>query len=94
MPRDLEGEKVQLTHSPDMFSENTGGSEEGGFPREFVIIPEDQQNIHRGGPNLHPYTRPLTISDVEACVAVENSAFTNPQERATREKVYECFLSG
>lgn len=87
MPRDLEDEKVQLTQSPDMFSENTGGPEEGTFPREFVIIPDDQQNFQRGGPNLHPYTRPLTISDVEACVAVENSAFTNPEERATREKV-------
>jgi hypothetical protein len=92
MPRDLEEEKekIQLTQSPDNLSETS--SNEGvfsGFPREFVIIPEDQQLPQRGvgGSNLHPYMRPLTISDVESAVAVENAAFTNPEERATREKV-------
>jgi hypothetical protein len=97
MPRDLEDERVQLTQSPDKFSgsgSSTGSdsiADEGEgmfstFPREFVIIPEDQQQ-HNRGPNMHPYTRPLTVSDVDSCVAVENSAFTTPEERATKEKV-------
>jgi hypothetical protein len=53
--------------------------------RQFVIIPEDQ--YVKPPTNLHPYTRPLTISDVDSCVALEDAAFANPEERATREKV-------
>lgn len=52
---------------------------------QFVIVPESQQV--KAPTNLHPYTRPLTISDLDSCVALENAAFTNPEERATREKV-------
>ncbi|KAL8298442.1 hypothetical protein RB600_003122 [Gaeumannomyces tritici] len=33
-----------------------------------------------------PNVRPLTISDVDSCVALENAAFTNKQHRASREK--------
>ncbi|KAI1379411.1 acyl-CoA N-acyltransferase [Hypoxylon crocopeplum] len=33
-----------------------------------------------------PNVRPLTISDLESCVALENAAFTNPEHRCTREK--------
>ncbi|KUJ06268.1 acyl-CoA N-acyltransferase, partial [Mollisia scopiformis] len=51
--------------------------------RQFVIVPEAQQVKST---NLHPYTRPLTISDVESCEALENAAFTNPLDRATPEK--------
>ena len=36
---------------------------------------------------LHPYTSPLTISDVESCVALENAAFENENERCSKEKV-------
>jgi hypothetical protein len=53
--------------------------------KQFVIIPEDQ--YVKPPANLHPYTRPLTISDVDSCVALEDAAFANPEERATREKV-------
>lgn len=35
-----------------------------------------------------PNVRPLTISDLESCVALENAAFTNPEHRCTREKVF------
>jgi hypothetical protein len=60
-------------------------------PRNFVIIPLDQQ-VQSGAPtNLHPYTRPLTISDLESCVALENAAFSDPNERASREKVRVSF---
>ncbi|KAI0098227.1 hypothetical protein GGR51DRAFT_538755 [Nemania sp. FL0031] len=33
-----------------------------------------------------PLIRPLTISDLESCVALENAAFSNPAHRCTREK--------
>lgn len=34
-----------------------------------------------------PNTRPLTISDLEATVALENAAFPDPEHRASREKL-------
>ncbi|KAI1437200.1 hypothetical protein GGR50DRAFT_119988 [Xylaria sp. CBS 124048] len=33
-----------------------------------------------------PLIRPLTISDLDSCVALENAAFADPGHRATREK--------
>lgn len=62
----------------------------------FVIIPQDQQiknfdmypNSHR---DIHPYTRPLTISDLESVLTLENTAFTDPNERASREKVGDLY---
>ncbi|KAI1133753.1 hypothetical protein F5Y10DRAFT_4355 [Nemania abortiva] len=33
-----------------------------------------------------PLIRPLTISDLESCIALENAAFTNPAHRCSREK--------
>lgn len=40
--------------------------------------------------SLHPYTRPLTITDLDSCVALENAAF-DENERCSPEKV-SCFL--
>uniref|UniRef100_A0A381L3F5 Bgt-3702 n=1 Tax=Blumeria graminis f. sp. tritici 96224 TaxID=1268274 RepID=A0A381L3F5_BLUGR len=37
--------------------------------------------------DLHPYTRPLTLADAESCVILENAAYPDPQDRASREKV-------
>jgi hypothetical protein len=97
MPRDLDQEKpappVPLTESPNSVTTERSESpnqEEEASPtterrRQFVIIPEDQ--YVKPPANLHPYTRPLTISDVDSCVALEDAAFANPEERATREKV-------
>jgi len=34
-----------------------------------------------------PLIRPLTVSDLESCVALENAAFANPAHRCTRDKV-------
>ncbi|KAK5628386.1 hypothetical protein RRF57_004101 [Xylaria bambusicola] len=33
-----------------------------------------------------PLIRPLTISDLESCIALENAAFANPAHRCSREK--------
>ncbi|TVY35229.1 Polyamine N-acetyltransferase [Lachnellula subtilissima] len=100
MPQDLEPERekdnksppITLTESPNRMASGSPISPTVNEPvlptpgRNFTIIPLDQQ-VHVGAPtNLHPYTRPLTISDLESCVALENAAFTNPDERATREK--------
>ena len=98
MPRDIEQDKpapvVLLTESPGKVPEspNPNKAESKDTPlterepqKEFVIIAQDQQ--YKGPKNLHPYTRPLTISDLESVVALENAAFPNPDERATREKV-------
>ncbi|OTB00098.1 hypothetical protein M426DRAFT_324603 [Hypoxylon sp. CI-4A] len=41
---------------------------------------------------FHPNVRPLTISDLESCVALEDAAFANPAHRCTREK-FEYRLS-
>jgi hypothetical protein len=101
MPRDLEDEKtasapiVPLTESPGRVADSPEAKKSGSedkpptspspAQREFVIIPQDQQ--YKGPTNLHPYTRPLTISDLESVVALENAAFPNPEERASRDKV-------
>lgn len=98
MPRDLEAERTaspaQITESPNSVateqSDSPNISDEGSpsvdRQRQFVIIPEDQQVMATGGGRIHPYTRPLTIYDIDSCVALENAAFKNPAERATREK--------
>jgi hypothetical protein len=33
-----------------------------------------------------PNIRPLTINDLEACIALENAAFPNPEHRASPQK--------
>ncbi|KAK6189351.1 hypothetical protein LQW54_013361 [Pestalotiopsis sp. IQ-011] len=39
-----------------------------------------------------PNTRPLTVSDLDSCVTLENAAFTNPEHQCSREK-FEYRLS-
>ncbi|KAI0888652.1 acyl-CoA N-acyltransferase [Annulohypoxylon maeteangense] len=41
---------------------------------------------------FHPNVRPLTVSDLESCVALEEAAFEDPKHRCTREK-FEYRLS-
>ncbi|KAH6663494.1 polyamine acetyltransferase [Halenospora varia] len=95
MPRDLSEEKSPtppptFTESPNRMSSGPSSPDPKVSPepqRQFVIVPPDQQFQSRSAPNnLHPYIRPLTINDLESCVALENAAFTDPNERATREK--------
>lgn len=97
MPRDLEAEQpappVPLTESPNSVATERSESPEmeedspsANRRGQFVIVPENEQ-VKAPSTTLHLYTRPLTISDLESVVALENAAFTNPEERATREKV-------
>jgi len=85
MPRDPEQEERPaplLTESPNSVDQQP--SMEMEQRRDFVMIPKSQQS--KGPSNLHPYMRPLTISDLDSCVALENAAFPVEQERCTREK--------
>ena len=96
MPRKPNGEErpVGLTESPKQ-SENTNSAEDIGS--KFVLVPkaegEDTIGSARSLRSLHPYTRPLTVSDLDSCVALENAAFENPQERCSPEKVSPFRLS-
>lgn len=36
-----------------------------------------------------PNIRPLTVSDLDSCVALEDAAFTDPAHRCSREKASE-----
>lgn len=41
-----------------------------------------------------PNIRPLTISDLDSCIALENAAFPDPEHRATPEKVRASSFPG
>ncbi len=48
-----------------------------------------ESRLERALPHIttfSPNIRPLTISDLESCVTLENLAFPNPEHRATPEK--------
>jgi ribosomal protein S18 acetylase RimI-like enzyme len=83
---------VPISESPNsVATENSESSNqaEDGSPlaarqRQFVIVPEDQQL--QAPSTLHPYTRPLTLSDLDSCIALENAAFSDPRDRASPEK--------
>lgn len=83
-------ERPGLTESPEQ-SGNGDSSEDNST--KFVLVPktqgqqEDTIGSARSLRSLHPYTRPLTVSDLDSCVALENAAFENPAERCSPEKV-------
>jgi hypothetical protein len=81
MPRDLSAEEkpAPLTESPHS-TEEPDKQEEG----RFVVLSPDK--VDHAAQNLHPYTSPLTLADLESCVALENEAFAE-NERCSREKV-------
>jgi len=89
MPQDLSTENratppghIQLTESP-----NSNMSPEASHEQtEALVLRERSETEEHPGGNLHPYTTPLTISDSESCVALEEAAFTKAEERCSREK--------
>lgn len=92
MPLDLDHQEVQ-----DAPIEN---GDEAGYPGDysddangrFVIINnadegrQDDDGQTRTLRSLHPYTRPLTVSDLDSCIALENAAFAE-NERCSPDKV-------
>jgi len=97
MPRDLDlsgdVKEDRVDHnqaSPPTLSESPNRISGPSSPepsRAFTIVPPDQvYAFSRGSGRLHPYVRPLTVSDLESCCALENAAFVNEEERASWEK--------
>lgn len=92
MPLDLDHQEVQ-----DAPIEN---GDEAGYPGDysddangrFFIINNGDDGQHgddgqtRTLRSLHPYTRPLTVSDLDSCIALENAAF-DENERCSPDKV-------
>ncbi|KAI1767387.1 hypothetical protein GGR53DRAFT_463490 [Hypoxylon sp. FL1150] len=58
-------------------------SRRSGRHAEFHQFSTVEAVLHFG---FHPHIRPLNISDLDSCVALENAAFVNPEHRCTREK--------
>lgn len=56
--------------------------------RETRLQPTRIQEVLQPFP-FAPLIRPLTISDLQSAIALENAAFTDPQHRASAEKVSE-----
>lgn len=84
MPRDLEAEMpVKLTESPS----STLSDQDPPPSASREIIRVDQPRSDQSDMTRNIIVRPLTISDLESCVALENAAFTTEEERASREKV-------
>ena len=60
------------------------------YPNSLKMSPSDHLSQCPGLTGLNAYMRPLSVADVESCVAVEN---TFPkQERCSEEKVDHCTL--
>lgn len=85
MPREL-----RLDEKPVALTESPHSTEDGQQNNVQVILAESQEAQPSGKTDsvdkLHPYTRLLTISDLESCVALENAAF-DAKERCSRNKV-------
>lgn len=96
MPRDLFTNPLSLdlplTESP----EATRSSASVSPSNAFTIVRHESEDremqlsnsLRRGDEKdrLHPYVQLLSISDLEACVALENAAFPE-HERCAKEKV-------
>ncbi|KAI9678328.1 MAG: Nucleolar GTP-binding protein 1 [Caeruleum heppii] len=86
MPRDLIAEESSrgfiLTESPE---QQGGVNSDPGEQEEYTSTwqaqpPTSEINV------AHPYVRPLTLADVESCLALENATFPE-HERCSREKL-------
>ena len=105
MPRDLfsnrQSQELTLTESPEAKTprSNTTQDQEQLPSNAFTIVRDESDDREqqlsstlrrRDEKNkLHPYVQLLSISDLEACVALEAATFPE-HERCSREKV--CFL--
>ncbi|KAI1321993.1 hypothetical protein F5Y16DRAFT_387935 [Xylariaceae sp. FL0255] len=88
------------TDNDDKFSSNDAAVDDTeDLSDDFVEMQKTISNERRREKNAHghgisdllpfqfaPNIRPLTISDLESCVALENAAFANPNHRCSKEK--------
>ncbi|EPE31340.1 Acyl-CoA N-acyltransferases (Nat) [Glarea lozoyensis ATCC 20868] len=90
MPRDLdldlENNRERETASPPTLSESPNRMSGPSSPEPTKAFTINSMSSSKVTGNLHPYVRPLTISDLDSCEALENSAFSEV-ERASREKL-------
>lgn len=70
----------------DQYTNNPAAPPNPIFNVRDRLPPPKQEEQYKTN-DLHPYTRPLTLVDAESCVVLENAAYSNPQDRASREKV-------
>jgi len=101
MPRDLfsnrQSQELTLTESPEAKTPRTNASQDQDTlpSNAFMIVRDESDDREQRLSNtlrrsdeknkLHPYVQLLSISDLEACVALENATFPE-QERCSREK--------
>ena len=103
MPRDLFPQKSPtepiITASPEMKSPaNRSDSEEleetgnnySNFNDERNEMEVELSAKLKANDNLHPHVQVLSISDLEACLALENACFPEG-EKTARKKVYSPF---
>ena len=57
------------------------------FALSILIVSKELRKIAVATVNVFFTARPLTVSDLDSCVALENAAYENPQERCSPEKV-------
>lgn len=92
MPLDPNHQAVQdapIIQNVDDLGGPPGDYSDDAYNRYVIInnADEGQQGEEiRSLRSLHPYTRPLTISDLDSCIALENAAF-DESERCSPDKV-------
>ncbi|OBT57345.1 hypothetical protein VE04_02522 [Pseudogymnoascus sp. 24MN13] len=91
MPLDPNHQEVQdapIIQNVDELGGPPGDYSDDANNRFFITNNADdgqQAEDLRSLRSLHPYTRPLTVSDLDSCIALENAAF-NENERCSPDK--------
>ena len=89
-------ESPEIKSPPSQQTDSMGQDESEESPsNEYTIFRDDRhdrQMVLSDNPpqkdGLHPHVQVLSISDLDACIALENATFPET-ERCTREKVQE-----
>ncbi|KAI8624495.1 hypothetical protein F5Y19DRAFT_480515 [Xylariaceae sp. FL1651] len=97
--KDKDGDKVPWSSTTNVATSDDAVDDTEDLPDDFVHVQKTisgerrrrQSKQIRGMQDLLPFPfspliRPLTISDLESCVALENASFSNHAHRCSREK--------
>lgn len=94
-----EDKSVERTSSQDSNENDDIGDNEDHQPGSlaYTLFRDHRDDMEielsqkfKGSSDLHPYVQVLSISDLDACMAVETAAFP-PDQAASREKVWARF---
>ncbi|KAI9848843.1 MAG: hypothetical protein M1837_006359 [Sclerophora amabilis] len=88
---------TETSKYPDIYAEYRGASVENAADHHDVVLKDEPFREIKAAArasnkstakrnDLHPYVRPLTLSDVESCVTMEAHSFSE-NERCTRDKI-------